>query len=164
MALYYLPLQQNPKAYVWDDVESVLYSTIYGQRYNCPNGLYRLKQGKDSFNRMGYKVSMYFRGPRRFFTTTELHAFIMAAKKNNNLMAYGISTHQPSISKELPENRFLVIGGCNPEFVTREEAMERIRMNATSCPSKSVIIEVKSAEQVTAQLQKNITDVSSIEL
>ena len=112
---------------------------------------------------MGYKVSMYFRGPRRFFTTTELHAFIMAAKKNNNLMAYGTSTHQQSISKELPENRFLVIEG-NPEFVTREEAMERIRMNATNYPSKGIIIEVKSAEQVTAQLQKIITDVSSIEL
>lgn len=163
MALYYLPLQQNPKAYVWDDVEFVLYSTIYGQRYNCPKGLYQLKQGKDSFSRMGYKVSMYFRGPRRFFTTAELHAFIIAAKKNNNLTAYGTSTHQQSISKELPENRFLVIGG-NPEFVTREEAMERIRMNATNYPSKGIIIEVKSAEQVTAQLQKIITDVSSIEL
>lgn len=64
---------------------------------------------------------------------------------------------------ELPEKRFLVVG-CNPEFISREEAIERIRMNANNFPSKHVIVEVKSAEQVTSQLQKIITDVSSIEL
>lgn len=165
MALYYLPLQQNPKAYVWDDVESVLYSTIYGQRYNCPNGLYRLKQGKDSFNRMGYKVSMYFRGPRRFLTIDELHAMVNTAKIMKKEIPFGNSLSANDDSEMLPEKRFLVIG-CNPEFVTREEAIERIRKNAVAVhrPTTRVIVEIKSAEQVTAQLQPVIIDTESIEL
>lgn len=165
MTLYYLPLPQNPTAYVWDDVKFVLYSAVYGQRNNSPNGLYQLKQGKDSFNRMGYKVSMYFKGPRRFYTIDELHASILTAKKNNKLMEYGMSSQLDSNTNviELPEKRFLVVG-CNPEFISREEAIEHIRMNANNFPSKHVIVEVKSAEQVTSQLQKIITDVSSIEL
>lgn len=165
MTLYYLPLPQNPTAYVWDDVKFVLHSTVYGQRTNSPNGLYQLKQGKDAFNRMGYKVSMYFKGPRRFYTIDELHASILSAKKNNKLIVYGMSSQLDSNTEveSLPEKRFLVMG-CNPEFITREEAIERIRMNATNFPTKHVIVEVNSAEQVTSQLQKIITDVSSIEL
>lgn len=164
MALVYFPLNRNPTAYVWDPTTHKLYSTSHGQKYNCPNGLYELKECKNSVGQKGYKVSLWLRGPRVIFTMSEIKSMFEA---DLPVRYYQGPTHALTyndlksliaaapVQLVLPEKRFVVLGR-GVELLTREEALEQIKRSASSIPYTFQLAEVVAIEQVEVAVKSHV--------
>lgn len=87
--LCYLPLEENPRYYVWDTISSRLFSAGYGKKVGSPNGLYPLKYSMDPWGNKGFRVTLIpNRNYRQTFSVYQIENMIREARAKNTLQMY----------------------------------------------------------------------------